>query len=441
MTTVKEQEGLYLASFTRLESALNAHAPAWLPKLRHAAVGSFAERGFPTTHDEEWIYTNVSTLASTPFVPARVKLTEEIRQEIERLPLANLGCSRLTFFNGCYVPELSRLRGVPQGLRAGSLASAWKSHGALLERHLGRYADATSHAFVALNTAFFEDGAFIEVPKGAVLQEPLHILHISHGGGRASVSHPRNLILVGDTGQAGIVETFFSLAEDTTFTNTVTEIVAGEGALVDYCKVQQESDAAFHYARVQVQQERSSSVTTHSIQLGGVLTREEVRAVLGGEGAESLLHGLYVITGQQHVDNHTTIDHAKPHCASRELYKGILDDSSSAVFNGRIVVRKDAQKSNARQTNKNLLLSKDAAINTTPQFEIFADDVKCTHGATIGQLNEEELFYLRSRGIDRDAARTLLTYAFASELLSAIKIKPIQCQIDLVLLNRLSRAP
>ena len=231
MSTVKEQEGLYLSSFSRLESELNENAPAWLVKLRRGAIGSFADRGFPTTHDEEWIYTNVAPLASVPFVPRRLKLTPELRQKIENLPLADLGCSRLTFLNGYYVPELSKLREVPQGLKAGSLASAWKNHGALLERHLGRFADARTHAFVALNTAFFEDGAFVEVPKGAVLQKPLHILQISHGGGRNTVAHPRNLIVVGDTGQASIIETFFSLEEDTTFTNTVTKIVAGEGAL------------------------------------------------------------------------------------------------------------------------------------------------------------------------------------------------------------------
>ncbi len=385
MNTLKEQEGPYLSSFTRLEGALNANAPAWLAKLRRGAIDSFAELGFPTTHDEEWLYTNVAELASTPFAPSHVKLTEDHRQKIASLALADLGCSRLAFFNGRYVPELSKLREVPQGLRAGSMASAWKNHGALLERHLGRYADAKTHAFVALNTAFFEDGAFIEIPKGAVLQKPLHILQISSG--RATVSHPRNLILVNDTGQASIIETFLSLDEDTTFTNTVTEIVAGEGALVDYTKVQQESDTAFHYARIQVQQERSSSVTTHSFQFGGLLTREEVNAVLNGEGAESLLHGLYVITGKQHVDNHTIIDHAKAHCSSREVYKGVLDGKSQGVFNGKIVVRPDAQKTDSKQSNKNLLLSEDAIINTKPQLEIFADDVKCTHGATVGQID------------------------------------------------------
>ena len=426
MSTVKEQEELYLANFTRLESGLNEHAPAWLPKLRHAAMESFAELGFPTTHDEEWIYTNVAPLAAIPFAPARHKLTEEIRHKLARLPLTDLGCSRLTFFNGCHVPELSKLREVPKGLRAGSLASAWKNHGALLERHLGRYADARTHAFVALNTAFFEDGAFIEVPRGGVLQKPLHILQISHGGGRPTVSHPRNLILVGDTAQASIIETFVSLEEDTTFTNTVTEIVAGEGALVDYTKVQHESDKAFHYARVQVQQERSSSVTTDSIQLGGLLTREEVQAVLGGAGAESLLHGLYVITGQQHVDNHTIIDHARAHCSSRETYKGVLEGKSHGVFNGRIIVRPDAQKTDSKQSNKNLLLSEDAIIDTKPQLEIFADDVKCTHGATVGQIDPEAVFYLRSRGIAAGEAKKLLTFAFANDIMERIKFQPLR---------------
>jgi Fe-S cluster assembly protein SufD len=345
----------------------------------------------------------------------------------------------LTFFNGSYVPGLSKLREIPKGLRAGSLASAWKNHGPLLERHLGRYADPRAHAFVALNAAFFEDGAFIEVPKGAVLQKPLHILQISYGGGRTTVSYPRNLILVGDTGQATIIETFFSLEEDTTFTNTVTEIVAAEGALVDYCKVQQESDAAYHYGRVQVDQARSSSVATHTIQLGGMLTREEVQTVLGGEGAESLLHGLYVITGRQHVDNHTTIDHASAHCSSREVYKGVLEGKSQGVFNGKIIVRPDAQKTDSKQSNKNLLLSEDAIINTKPQLEIFADDVKCTHGATVGQIDQEAVFYLRSRGIGAEEARRLLTYAFANDIMERIKFQPLRERLAERLYVRLAR--
>ncbi len=439
MTIVKEQEGTYLSSFTRMETALNANAPSWLAQFRRGAIDSFAELGFPTTHNEEWLYTNVSSLASIPFVPAKVALTEELRKKIDSVPLAGLGCNRLTFLNGRYVPELSGLRDVPKGLKAVSMASAWKTHGALLQRHLGHYADAKTHAFIALNSAFFEDGAFIEVPKGVVLEEPLHILQISHGGGQTTVSHPRNLIVVGDTGQASIIETFVSLEEDTTFTNTVTEIVAGEGALVDYTKVQQESDLAFHYARAQVHQERSSSVATHSIQLGGNLTREEVQVVLAGEGAESHLYGLYVIAGRQHVDNHTVIDHAKAHCNSREVYKGVLDGKSQGVFNGKVIVRPDAQKTDSKQSNKNLLLSEDAIIDTKPQLEIFADDVKCTHGATVGQIDPEAVFYLRSRGIGMQDAKKLLTYAFANDVMERIKLQPLRERLAEQLYARLAK--
>jgi Fe-S cluster assembly protein SufD len=426
MITVKEKEGTYLASFSRLEASLNANAPEWLAKLRHSAIESFAELGFPTTHDEEWIYTNVSGIATTPFEPVHTKITTELQEKIKSLPLADLGCARLTFVNGRYAPELSHVKALPPGVKACSLTSAWRNNGPLLEKHLGRYASAKTHAFVALNTAFFADGAFIEVPKGTVFQKPLHILQVSYGEGKTTVSHPRNLILVGETAQVSLIETFVSVEHDTTFTNTVTEIVAAEGALVDYTKVQQESDAAYHYARVQVQQERSSNVATHSIQLGGLLTREEVNTVLDGEGAESHLYGLYVISGKQHVDNHTIIDHAKPHCPSREVYKGVLDGKAQGVFNGKIIVRPDAQKTDSKQSNKNLLLSEDAIINTKPQLEIYADDVKCTHGATVGQIDPEAVFYLRSRGIGADDAKRLLTFAFANDVTERIKHQPLR---------------
>jgi Fe-S cluster assembly protein SufD len=439
MSTIKEQEGLYLSSFTSLESALNENAPAWLAKFRRTAIEAFAEVGFPTTRNEEWLYTNVQPLVSTPYVPSGGALTEELRQKIERTPLFDLACSRLTFLNGRYVPELSTVRDLPKGMSAGSLALAWKDHGPQLERHLGRHADAKTHAFVALNSAFFEDGAYIEIPKGVVLQNPLHVLQISHGGGGRTLSHPRNLILAGEAAQASIIETFVSLEEDATFTNTVTEIVAAEGALVDYTKVQQESDAALHYARVQVEQGRSSSVATHSIQLGGLLTREEVNSVLNGEGAESHLYGLYVIAGQQHVDNHTIIDHAQAHCSSREVYKGVLDGKSQGVFNGKIIVRPDAQKTDSKQSNKNLLLSEDAIINTKPQLEIYADDVKCTHGATVGQIDPEAVFYLRSRGIGAPEAKKLLTFAFANDVMERIKYQPLRERLAERLYARLAQ--
>ncbi len=426
MTTVKEKEGTYLASFGRVESALNAGAPSWLPKLRHDAIGSFAELGFPTTHDEEWIYTNVSAIATTPFEPAHVELTPTLKKQIELLPLADLGCDRLTFVNGHYVPELSKVANLPKGVKVSDLAAALKTDGALIERHLGHHAEAKTHAFIALNTAFFEGGAFIEIPKGVVIEKPLHILQISAGNGQPTASHPRNLIVVGETAQASVIETFVSIGEGATFTNTVTEIVAAEGAIVDYTKVQLENDAAYHYARIHAHLERSANVATHSIQLGGLLTREEVWTVLDGEGAESHLYGLYVISGKQHVDNHTVIDHAKAHCPSREVYKGVLDGKAQGVFNGKILVRADAQKTDSKQSNKNLLLSEDAIINTKPQLEIFADDVKCTHGATVGQIDPDAVFYLRSRAIGELEAKKLLTFAFANDVMERVKYQPLR---------------
>ena len=267
----------------------------------------------------------------------------------------------------------------------------------------------------------------------------IHLLFVSTGHEEAAVSHPRNLIVLGHGSQGTVVESYLGLKRDRYFTNAVTEIVAGRDSVLDHYKLQRETENAFHVATVQARQERNSNVVSHSISLGGALVRNDINFVLDGEGCQALLNGLYVTHASQHVDNHTRIDHARPHCDSRELYKGILNDKSTGVFNGKIVVRPDAQKTNAKQTNKNLLLSEEALVNAAPQLEIFADDVKCTHGATIGRLNDDELFYLRSRGIDESSARTLLTYAFASDILGVMKVKPIQCQIDLVLMNRLTK--
>jgi Fe-S cluster assembly protein SufD len=438
VTKEKEQEALYLKSFADVEKRLAQNSPSWVHEIRRASLEHFAELGFPSTHQEEWRFTNIGPIAATAFRTASAAPTASVVQSIQRLPMADLGCNRLTFVNGRYQPELSRLDAVPKGVRVGSLAEALRSDGGVLEAHLARYADYATHAFVALNTAFLEDGAFIEVPKGVVIEKPLHLLHISVAGGRPIVSHPRNLIVAGPTSQFTVIETFFGMNEEVYFTNSVTEIVAGEGALVDYYKVQQESDPAFHYARIQVQQDRASTVSTHSIALGSAISREEVQAVLNGEGAESLLQGLYVIGGRQLVDNHTTIDHARPHCNSREVYKGVLEDKAQGVFNGKIIVRPDAQKTDSKQSNKNLLLSEDATINTKPQLEIYADDVKCTHGATVGQIDPDAVFYLRSRGISVQDARSLLTFAFANDIMEQIKYEPLREQLRERLFARLA---
>jgi len=458
MIALKEKEGVYLSSFMDLERRLAASAPSWLNEIRRAAMESFAEKGFPTTRQEEWRNTNVTPIAAVPFRPATTPWpppqgggdllpslvrrregvvadgpAESLAERIGQLSLTDLGCPRLVFINGRFSKPHSTLEDLPKGVKAGSLAEALASDGKTLESHLTRYAtDYTEHAFVALNTAFIEDGAFLEIPKGVVLEKPIYLLYVSDADGLPTVSYPRNLIIAGRESQATIIEAYVgpeatSLEpKEVYFTNAVSEIAVGEGAGLEYYRIQQESDRAFHYGRLQFHQERSSNLATHSIATGGTLVREEVKAVLDGEGAEATLGGLYVITGRQHIDNQTTLDHAQPHCSSREVYKGILDGESSAVFNGKIIVRKDAQKTDSKQSNKNLLLSEKAMIDTKPALEIYADDVKCTHGATIGQIDPEAVFYLRSRGIGRQEARDLLTYAFANDILGRVKYEPLR---------------
>jgi Fe-S cluster assembly protein SufD len=327
---------------------------------------------------------------------------------------------------------------LPAGVSAGSLAEALQSGSSTLESHLARYADFTNHAFVALNTALAEDGAVVAIEKDVVLAQPMQLVYLSVPNGRPTVSHPRTLILAGQKSQASVVEIHAGPDGTAYFTNAVTEIVAREGAVLDHCRIQSEGDQAYHVATVQAVQDRASVVTSHNISLGAALARHDVNAVLDAEGAECLLNGLFIAGGKQHVDNHTLLDHAKPNCASRELYKGILSGQASGVFNGKIIVRKDAQKTNAIQSNKNLLLSGESVINTKPQLEIFADDVRCTHGATVGQLDQEALFYMRTRGIPARESRELLTHAFAAELLDAIRWQPLREALDAELRRRLA---
>jgi Fe-S cluster assembly protein SufD len=464
MIATSEKEGLYLSSFRELEGRLAANSPSWLHEIRRAAMAGFAERGFPTTRQEEWRNTNVAPIAAVPFQRATTPLPHPQRGGELRIldhPLADLGCPRLVFINGRFAKQLSTLDALPKGVKAGSLAEALASEGKTLERHLARYAtDYREHAFVALNTAFLEDGAFIEIPKGVVLEKPIYLLYVSDPNGLPTVSYPRNLIIAGRESQASIVEAYVcgstrTLAgadvdrekaagkgacptDEVYFTNAVSEVAVGEGAVINYHRLQQESDRAFHFGRLVFHQDRSSNVATHSIATGGRLVREEVNTVLDGEGAEAMLAGLYVITGRQHIDNQTTLDHAQPHCSSREVYKGVLDGESSAVFNGKIIVRKDAQKTDSKQSNKNLLLSEKAIIDTKPALEIYADDVKCTHGATIGQIDADAVFYLRSRGIGLQEARDLLTYAFVNDILGRIKYEPLRERLSEGLSARLA---
>ncbi|MGA2741487.1 MAG: Fe-S cluster assembly protein SufD [Bryobacteraceae bacterium] len=371
-----------------------------IERIRQEARQRFGDVGFPTTHDEDWRFTSVAPISRTTFVPAGG-----------------------TGILACPPPpgvEISKLSEAPLEI---------------LEAHLGRYASYQTNAFVALNTANFQDGLLVRIAKGAVVEEPIHLAFESSANGQPSASHPRTLILAGADSHATIIEGYTGNSGHY-FTNPVTEIVAGDHAVIDHYKLQTEGAHAFHVSTLQVQLGRDTNFRSHSLSFGGALVRNDVNAVLS-QGCECTLNGLYLVGGEQHIDNHTSIDHAKPHAASHELYKGILEGYSSAVFNGKILVRKDAQKTDAKQTNKNLVLSEDAVINTKPELQILADDVRCTHGATIGQLDREAIFYLQSRGIGLADARNLLIYAFARDIVDRIKVEPLRERLEQLLLEKL----
>lgn len=440
VTQTIETSDLYRAQFEAL-SEENKSLPAWLSPLRKAAFSRFAELGFPTRHDEEWRFTNVTPIKETTFARAPEGSDGLTKQRLATLPLGALGACALVFVNGRYAPELSTLRALPNGVRVGSLSEVVAAEPGAVETHLGRHVDISQHAFAALNTAFIEDGAVVLVPRGKVVEEPIHLLFVSTGSDTPTVSHPRTLIVAGENSQATIVESYVGATGSTYFTNAVTEVVAEPNAVIDHVKLNRESEKAYHIGVMHVQMARSSNFTSHAVTLGGAITRNEVTAVLDGEGIECTLNGVYLANGSRLIDNHTAIDHAKANCASHEVYKGILDDKARGVFNGKIFVRQDAQKTDAKQSNMTLLLSDDAQINTKPQLEIFADDVKCTHGATVGQLDPEQLFYLRARGIGEKEARSLLIRAFAGDIIDRIKIEPVRIQVEEMLYALLPQEP
>jgi len=431
----------YRSTFEAFEKAAAAGAPSWLRSLRQEGIARFGELGFPSTKLEDWKYTNVAPLAKIAFRPVWAYHTNGLRTEmIERSTLSTGPGPRLVIVDGHYVPELSALQPLPPGVEVGGLAAAIASHPAIVEAHLGRCARRDENGFVALNTAFVTDGAFVRIPPGTVLCEPIHLIFVSSARREPTVTYPRSLIVAEDGAQATIVETYVGLGGTAHFTNAVTELVAGPHTVLEHCTIELEHAAAFHVATLESRQDRASSLTAHGFSLGGGLVRHDINTRLEGEGAECVLNGLFMAGAQAHVDNHTTIDHAQPHCTSLELYKGILADQATGVFDGRIRVRPGAQHTNARQTSNNLLLSDDAQINTKPQLEIYADDVKCFHGSTIGQLDADALFYLRARGIGVDAARRLLTYGFASEMVNRVKIAALREQLEQRVLRALSAA-
>jgi Fe-S cluster assembly protein SufD len=435
------EAGPYLEQFERFER--QTHQPAWIFPLRKAGISSFAEQGFPTLKHEDWRYTNVAPIARLPFKPLFEPgaATKSVADALDELTLTRLDGHRLVFVDGHYSAKLSSLRLLPAGVNVGNLAAALAKDSTLLEKHLGRYAQAPGNAFSALNQAFFLDGAFIHLAPGTVLEEPIQIVFVSSAEQAGATIQPRNLIIAEARSKLTVLESYISAGNAAYLTNAVTELIAGDEAHVELLKFQDESTEAYHVAMIQGQFGRASQVSVHSFALGARLSRNNIRATLAGEGLECILNGLYLTKDEQLADHHMIVEHAQPHCASHEYFNGILDDKSRGVFHGRILVRQIAQKTNAKQTNKNLLLSDDATAATKPQLEIYADDVKCTHGATIGQLNEESIFYLRSRGISTATARRMLIHAFAGEIIERIRYEPAREELDKLVWDRLEANP
>jgi Fe-S cluster assembly protein SufD len=444
MRQVAEEKDNFFLAYKLLAQTREGRDPAWLTLLREKASESFESLDFPTTRDEEWKYTNVAPILKVPYREATASEMDREAAELNEERIAPFtftesGRSQLVFINGRFSPKLSNLTALPTEVVLSTLDEVPAEYANIVRDNLAAYADHHDEVFTALNTAHIADGAFVYIPNGKVVEAPIHLLFVATTE-EPIITHPRVLIVAGDGAVATVIESYVSLDEDVYFTNAVTEVVAKEDSVVTHYRLQEESERAFHIATTQVYQERNSNYSSYAISLGSEMARHNINVELTDEGIETTLDGLYVVTGRQHTDSHTTIDHQRPHSVSHQLYKGILDGQSRAVFNGKVFVREGALLTDARQLNKNLLLSSDATVNTKPQLEIFADDVKCAHGATVGQLEDEELFYLASRGIAPERARALLTYGFAEDVISKIKLRSVREQLDRMVLDKLHQS-
>ena len=416
--------------------------PSWLLPLRRAAIDRFAALGFPTPKNEDWHFTSVAPIAEGSFravAPARPVRLEA--NDLEPFTFGRPDWIRLVFVNGIFDAALSSGVARPRGVRVTDLATALREQPDVIERHMGKVADFQRTAFTALNTAFMHAGAVIQFAPNLELDTPVHLVFASTPDAAGSASHVRTLIVVGHHAKATVIESYVSLgAAKGYFTNAVTEAVLGDGSTLAHVKLQSESERAFHVGTLQAHQGRDSHLVSFSYAAGGELARTNIYTHLGGEGSGATLHGLYLLDGEQHVDQQTRIEHASPNTFSREVYKGILDGASHGVFNGQVYVRPEAQKTDGKQENNNLLLSPQARVDTKPQLEIFADDVKCTHGATVGRLDELALFYMKSRGIGAEQARKLLTYAFAAGVIEAVGVPEVRAELEALTLRRFTGA-
>lgn len=417
----------YLAAFKSFQTKVSLE-PSWIGPIKKNAMSRFVEMGFPTQRDEEWKYTNVEPIAKEFFrFPFEVSLNGVTSEKIKPFFLDEKG-TKLVFLTSQFRKDWSSISS--SEIQAGSLKEVLVSHAKDLEPYLAKLADFQKNSFTALNTAFFSDGAFLSIEKQKAVKEPIQLLFVSSAHEEKVTSQPRNLILVGEGAEATLVESHFSLSEEPYFTNTVTEIFLAPGAKLTRYLIQMESPKAYHVETTHVHQAKGSHFSSFVFSFGAKLSRNNLSVALDSEGAGCELEGLYMVSDHQHVDHHTLIDHLKPYGTSRQVYKGVLGGQAKAVFNGKILVRKDAQKTDAHQLNKNLLLSENAVVDAKPQLEIFADDVKCTHGAAIGQLADEEIFYVKSRGIGEEHARRLLTFGFAGEILEQVKLGSLRSRLE-----------
>lgn len=410
----------YIGQFQKAEKSFSPQ----LMELKKNAISSFEQLGFPTMRNEEWKYTNVAGLLKNNFAISGNELLLT-QNDIEQFLPEEDDLILLVFENGKFNSSLSHISALPKGIIAGNLKEYPDHHA--VKKHLGKIALHKNESFVALNTALFHQGAFVFTDKNVIFEKAIHLLFINDARNNPTVSYPRNLIVASPGSSVKISESYYSIkAVNPSFCNPVTEIFIDDNAIVEFCKNESENSNDFHIDYTSVFLRKNSTLNIHTITTGGNLVRNNLRIELQQQNGSAYLNGLYVTSGESHVDNHSFVDHASPDCYSNELYKGVLDEKSHGVFNGKIFVRRDAQKTNAYQSNKNIILSDDASVNAKPQLEIYADDVKCSHGATTGQLDEEAMFYLRSRGIGAIEARALLTNAFAEEILDKITIPSIR---------------
>lgn len=424
----------FLAEFKANEENMNGEAATAFHKIRKSAIARFAELDFPTVKNEDWKYTNVAPLLKYDFTHgSSVKLA---KSDIEKYTFKGLDASTIVFINGIYSEAHSKIKKQDKGIVIETLSNVIKNNPELILEHFGKFTQI-ENGFTALNTAFAKEGTVIIVPDNTEVNGHIHILNITGEEGKHVITQPRNMVIAGKNSKARIIESYYSIGEGENLVNAVSEVSVGENSFIEIYRLQLENQKSFHINRTQAVQEKNSTFTHFSVSLGGAIVRNDTNVKLDAENCTGNLYGLYLTEGSQHIDNHTMIDHAKPHCQSNELYKGVLNDSSRGVFNGKVFVREDAQKTNAYQSNKAILLSSNATIDTKPQLEIYADDVKCSHGAAIGQLDDEAVFYLRSRGIGAEHAKRVLIRAFANDIFETIENETLHEHLNHLVFEKL----